>query len=615
MTKIARDTIKPQGLDLWFVSGLDGFKEEVVSHEHIKAFPMPDTEAVMEGCVFLRERVKEERLPLKERSAAIALLSHVAGKGSHKSFDITHQIARNWKGYNQVNVANEIGKSLAFGPRTCANVDKVSGENSVCKSCPHWGKINSPITIQGAKYVATETTGFHTVTLNEKGVPKKTPDYEGLRRYFYNEAPYVTIADSEETYRWNGKIWVPLKDAHLRGFAQAKFKPMADTKMVNEFINLVKRTELKDHDWFYSSTGGLMNFGNGVLDIKTGEFRAHSMELGFRTVLPYDYDPDATCPRFEQFLREVTQDRPELIDIILEFAGYSLSGDECWEQKAIVLLGEGQNGKSKLVSVIKALAGEGASTSQTFVDLEKDTNRAALDGSLFNIAEETPSRSLMDSSLFKALIGGAEVSVKKLYQQPYEIKNRAKFWMLCNEMPRTSDKAHALLRRLCIVPFDARFEGTSDDKRIEKKLMPELPGILNLVMRSYKNMLAREGLPESDIAKLKLEEYREDNDNVFRWFKECIEDLGPMDEYCIRSSELYDSYKKFTEDQGEKWATAPSFVRRLGGIWKPYAQRRAQKRMHSGGPPERVIMGIRIKQQYRVSGVRNFSVVGPPPTN
>lgn len=596
---VAWSDIRPVDFDLWAVADLKVDEGETLPPETLQAFPKPDTDTVLEECAFLRERARSEDLTWKEKGAALSVLSHVAGKGTNSSLDLAHEFARNWKGYDNVKIAGDISKALAFGPSTCITVNAACGKHSVCPTCPHWGHVTSPVMIQSSDFVATESTGFHKIQTNERGVVRKIPDYEGLRRHFYKQAPYVTISDSEATFTWNGKIWNPVFDLTIKGFAQKHFKPMADSKMASEFLNIVKRTELRLQSWFNESTEGKMNFQNGVLDIKTMQFEKHSIKYGFRSVLPYDYDPEATCPRFEQFLREVTLDRQELIDIILEFAGYSLSGDKCWEQKAIVLLGEGQNGKSKLVSVIKALAGEGASTSQTFVDLEKDTNRASLDGSLFNIAEETPSKSLMDSSLFKALIGGAEVSVKRLYQQPYEIRNRAKFWMLCNEMPRTADKAHALLRRLCIVPFDAMFTGDKDDKRIEEKLMVELPGILNLVLASYKKMLERGGLPPSEIALQKLHEYREENDNVYRWFTECVQDLGPDSEYWTTPQELFFSYQKYANDQGEKPATGPSFFKRLALIWKPYHQRKYSKRIPPHMTPEKAVRGIKIDRSYR----------------
>lgn len=555
---------------------------------------MPDTEGILEGCAFIKDAISRPlELDLKQSQLVVDVLAHAAGSSTHESRALVYEKLEAVPNLAASKIQSMIERANEYGTRSCASMHVMCGDKSKCLECPNWGKVSHPIKIKSNNYIATEATGFHHIVTSKNGGATYLPDYEGLRRAFYREAPYKTIVDSGSVFNWTGTHWKEVFTPEMTGFAQDKFRPLAKTQMVNEFANLVGRTERDRHSFFSETTEMKMNFENGVLDLKTDTFMRHSTDIGFRHVLPYNYDPEAQCPQFMKFLGEITLFREELMEMILQFAGYSLSSDKCWEHKALILQGEGRNGKSKLVSVIKALAGEGNSTALTLVDLEKDTNRYALDGSLFNIAEETPSKSLTDSFLFKNLVSGGETSVKQLYKQPYTIRNRSKFWLLCNEMPRTFDKSYAMFRRLEIVPFEATFTGEKEDKHIEDKLFTELPGIFNVVIAAYKRMKAGKRLIESAISKQLVEGYKIENDNVARWFIDNCVDIGNHKDVFLEPQHLYNSYRNFVEREGEKPCTGPSFYRRLSNVWPSYSERREKRRVE-GSYPKTVITGIRL---------------------
>ena len=75
--------------------------------------------------------------------------------------------------------------------------------------------------------------------------------------------------------------------------------------------------------------------------------------------IPVAYDPNATAPRFKQFLGEVfegCEDTEERSLLILEFIGYSLQTN-CNLERFIILIGSGANGKSVLLSILEKLLG------------------------------------------------------------------------------------------------------------------------------------------------------------------------------------------------------------------------------------------------------------------
>ena len=72
----------------------------------------------------------------------------------------------------------------------------------------------------------------------------------------------------------------------------------------------------------------------------------------FSTVaLPYDYDPAATCPLWEQTLAEIFPlecDDDNRIAVLQEFMGLTLFPNQMRHEKFLITVGHGANGKSTI---------------------------------------------------------------------------------------------------------------------------------------------------------------------------------------------------------------------------------------------------------------------------
>ena len=249
-------------------------------------------------------------------------------------------------------------------------------------------------------------------------------------------------------------------------------------------------TNLTEPNWFDLTTARKINFKNGVLNIDTMELGSHSPDAGFRYCLPYDYDAKATCQNFDAMMKRVTLNDETLENVLDEFMGYALSYDRYWCHKALILTGEGENGKSTWLDTLKALAGEGNYGSLFLRAMNQEGNLQLLDGKLFNISPEVPKKGTFDTALFKALTGNDEVTVRKIYKSPYTMKNRAKLIFACNELPDSIDATHGFFRRWLVVPFNAAFKAGDEgfDALIGEKLLGELSGIFNRALKGYQRL-------------------------------------------------------------------------------------------------------------------------------
>ncbi len=165
----------------------------------------------------------------------------------------------------------------------------------------------------------------------------------------------------------------------------------------------------------------LLGVPNGVVDLRTGELRPGRREdrITMQTAVPYD--PEATCPRWKQFLVEIFADDEELIGFVQRAVGYSITGITS-EQCLLVLYGTGANGKGTLTITLKFVLGDYA-WNMPFSTIEM-RNRAAIPNDLaalvgrrFVMASETNDGARLNEARVKALTGCDPITARFLHAE------------------------------------------------------------------------------------------------------------------------------------------------------------------------------------------------------
>lgn len=568
--RLLNPTITPVNFDISMASGLPTVKpEEQIDKNYFKRFPKVDSKAVLTGCDFLKYALESpEKIQEPQWYALLSITARL--ENGHK---LSHDLSSGHPSYTPGETDLKIGQALeASGPRTCSSINQVWGK---CHSCPNFQKITSPIMLRTQETIETEHTGFHNIIFDAETGKMKVgkPNYKDLLKFF--ERDHRFVSHDKFCWVWTGTHWKEINNTELENFAQRHFDPFAVSMMAEEFRKLTHRWNLVDPKALAESSICKVNFKNGVLDLKTGEFGKHDPQLWFKYVLPYEYDPTAKAPAFEKFLDEVTGGKEILKTTLLEFGGYALSGDECKYQKALVLEGTGANGKSTFIDLLKAVAGRGSYQTLSFSEINSIDRRASLDGALFNITEETPNR-FMDTTAFKALVGGAELNVRKLYKDSYPLRNRAKLIFSCNELPSTSDASKGFFRRFLLCPFSQSFEGTRVDVNLLDRMLKELPGVFNLMIAAYQELKKRGRFAKQLEKDEDLMEYEELADSMLCWFKSEVKLEDPESAKFSTVKDLYRSYAVFSEESGidrRKILEKPAFDKRLRRMVPDYQGR------------------------------------------
>ena len=287
---------------------------------------------------------------------------------------------------------------------------------------------------------------------------------------------------------------------------------------------------------------------NGVVDLKTGTLRPGRPTDNITKQGTVPFDPDAICPRFDQFVRDIFPD-PKAATYVWRALGYSLTGD-MREQAFFLLHGRGRNGKSTLMDTVVNVMGDYARPTP-FDAFEVQQGQsipvdvAALDGLRITTSTETNGRWLHAPRL-KDLTGGERMTVRHLYGHPFTFRPTVKVWLSVNERPRIADDFEGLWRRLKEVPFTQRFEGAADDKALKEKLSAEAPGILAWMVRGCLSWQA-DGLDAPEAVTDAVDEYRRDSDVLAGFLEEAC-DLG--DDFETPASAFYATYKAWAERAG-----------------------------------------------------------------
>lgn len=305
-----------------------------------------------------------------------------------------------------------------------------------------------------------------------------------------------------------------------------------------------------------NSTGKYLNLRNGLLNLETLELTPHTPKLRTIVQLPVEYDPEATCPAFDEFLGLVAHDSTDTIE---EMIGNCLE-ETMRHEKAFLLYGAGKNGKGTLLAVLQKFFGEDNVANVALQTLSENRFAAAeLFGKRVNLYADLPNKLIEDSSTFKMLVSGDSLSAERKHQQPFRFKNRAKLIFSTNELSSSRDNTEGFFRRWVIIPFPVKFTDSELRSRLFRD--SEMSGILLRAINGLRRLRSQKGFTVPQAVAELDELYREKSDTAYRFLREqCT--AGSRDNM-VGKQELYDSYRTFCRDWGNNPVSQSNFNYKL----------------------------------------------------
>jgi P4 family phage/plasmid primase-like protien len=242
----------------------------------------------------------------------------------------------------------------------------------------------------------------------------------------------------------------------------------------------------------------VINVENGLLNLTTATLAEHSPDHLSAIRLPIKYEPAATCPALEQFVAETFP--VDARDLAWEIAAWLMVPDLSI-QKAILLVGEGGNGKSRYLAWLQAFLGKENTSGLSLHKLESDRFCVArIISKLANICPDLPSEHLASTSIFKAVTGGDSLVAEHKFRDSFEVRPFARLVFSANHLPQSRDGSHGFFRRWLVIPFNRTFAPAEqiDQATLDAMLSTpgELSGLLNKAIVARRRLDSQQGFSE-----------------------------------------------------------------------------------------------------------------------
>ena len=437
-----------------------------------------------------------------------------------------------------------------------------------------------------------------TLTLDEMQ-PHTNPRYQrdeiGIGNAFADYFKPIARFNGDRNvwYVYDGKVWQPDENAlavaelakHLADLLYTFALQIRDEDTRNRYIKRVQKLQMRKNRKTmvedaksvhpirmsaFDANVYLLNLENGTLDLRTLEFHEHDPKDFITKISHIDYDPDAVCPRWIQFVDEVMVGRKNVARYLQKAIGYALSGDTSLECLFIMFGPTTRNGKTTTIETILRVMGEyGRSAKPDMLATNyfrgqsngSSDDVARLAGARFVGISEMEQKLTINASLTKQLTGNGSITARFLYEGYFEFHMQAKIFIDTNHLPNVTDRTLFESGRLKIIPFTRHFEDHEQDKTLKTTLMqPEnLSGILNWCIEGYR-LYKAEGLDEPDEVKAATEEYRVESDRIAQFMQQCLRKEKGSE---IKASAVYSHYKTWCSDNGCKYENSQNFYKRL----------------------------------------------------
>ncbi len=334
----------------------------------------------------------------------------------------------------------------------------------------------------------------------------------------------------------------------------AKNKIMRDvidvtkTKFVvnnNKNLDFVKRLDTNSY---------LIGFDNGVYDLKDHSFRPGKQEDMLTMSVGYSYLPEKSenYDSLLQFLEDIQPKKLER-DYLLTYLSTALFGNSL--ELFTILTGQGRNGKSKLIELLKMTFGNyyGSVKSQLFTRPQPDASSP--DPGLLNlqkkklvISSEPEKNHKLNSGFIKFITGRDSTQLRACHQNEM-IDFEPKFITLfvCNDIPETDDLDSAFSKRLRCINFPTEF----CDKPVkdhQKQINTEINENFNnwrndlmlLLIEYYKIYQTEKKLVATKEILKWTKKYEAETDFYLQFLEECTEE---KEGERIQTSKLYTIFK------------------------------------------------------------------------
>lgn len=294
---------------------------------------------------------------------------------------------------------------------------------------------------------------------------------------------------------------------------------------------------------------------------------------------------------WQEALNTIFEKDTSLIQYVQEVTGLAAIG-KVYEESLIISYGEGRNGKSTFWNVISRVLGSysgNISADVLTVGCKRNVKPelAEAKGKRLLIAAELEEGMRLNTSNVKQLCSTDEIYAEKKYKDPFSYVPTHTLVLYTNHLPKVGAIDAGTWRRLVVIPFGAKIEGSADVKNFADYLFENAAGaILSWIIEGAKLVAEHDmKIAKPEKVRVAIGQYRESNNWFGHFLEDCCEIVPDKME---KSGELYNEYRSFCLQNGEYVRGSADFYKALES--NGYAKIRTNK--------GRFIKGLCLKSEF-----------------
>ena len=397
-------------------------------------------------------------------------------------------------------------------------------------------------------------------------------EFDFICRKDAKDKPLLVYHKDEGIYKSDGEEFL---SEHLVENLDRQYYSKRITTSVSESI---KPSNYKDSNDIGKMDGKIC-LENCVLDISNPskpQSERFTPQYPLTSKIPIEYDPDAECPKFEEYLSEVvatSKDRKKL----QEYAGYCLHHWNTPYNRALLLLGPTQSGKSVFLNLLTDLLGDDNVLNETVQRLcNRDFAQAGLLNTIANINPDLGTGKLQDIGVFKRLIAGDKVEIEPKFKGQIKIEADQKHIYAANQVPEVPDADGAFYERSLFVKFPNTIPRSDRNPQLQDELLEESSGILNWMLDSYARLMDQNGFTNDRDKEQSRSVWNEYGDSISRFIeKRIVKDLTNE----IDAKEVYAHYKMETKSEDLSPKSQTDLTKRLQRNFSISKRRESSRKM------------------------------------
>lgn len=387
---------------------------------------------------------------------------------------------------------------------------------------------------------------------------------------------------------WNGKIWSEASDvtpvemvrqelveANKKeletGTDISRLKRLPSLLAANKIrsvVGLLKGIVEADPTGF-DNHADLLNVGNGVVDLRTGELLPHDPSYRFTKITEVNYRPGVVSADWAKALTALPS---EVADWMQVRFGQASTGYPTPDDKMPILQGSGNNGKSSVVAaVVRALGGHAVMVPERLLLAnpgDHPTELTTLLGARLALLEETPEARYLNVKRLKDVLGTDQITARKIQRDNITWAATHSLFLTTNYQLRVSETDHGTWRRLALVRFPFTYTRTpqsDSDRPIDEGLRDRLKygtshleAVLAWVVEGAQRWYAADKVMPQPPAQVEEDTraWRGESDQILQFIDECLV-FDPQS--VVTTGELLEVFNQWQEDRGpgqKEWSAA-----------------------------------------------------------